>query len=64
MEGIQPRRPHLDERKVSDKMIIPKQFTVKAHIALFEGEGRGRGAAKKIEEHFSQEYNFRNTFPS
>ena len=30
--------------------IIPEQFTVKAHPALFEGEGR----AKKIEEHFPE----------
>ena len=28
--------------------LIPEQFTVKAHPALFEGEGRG----KKIEKHF------------
>ena len=26
--------------------IIPEQFTVKAHPALFEGEGKGRG--KKV----------------
>ena len=31
--------------------IIPKQFTVKAHLALFEGEGRGRGKKK---EHFPE----------
>ena len=30
--------------------IIPKQSTVKAHLALFEGEGRG----KKMEEHFPE----------
>ena len=31
-------------------MLFPEQFTVKAHPALFEGEGRG----KKIEEHFPE----------
>ena len=41
--------------------VIAEQFTVKAHTALFEGEGEGgggkgewRGGAKKL----------RNTFPS
>ena len=38
------------------KNIIPEQFTVKAHPALFEGEGGG-GGAKKSEEHFSQQTN-------
>ena len=48
-------------------LFIPDQFTVKAHPALFEGEGRGMGEeGQKNEEHFSQltqEY-WANTFPS
>jgi hypothetical protein len=37
-------------KSFSFDLLIPEQFTLKAHPALFEKEGRG----KKIEEHFPE----------
>ena len=52
--SVEKMNIHLvDTRTDSILYIIPEQFTVKAHPALFEGEGEG-GGAKKL----------RNTFPS
>ena len=45
-----PLKPHNTTDCVISEF-IPEQFTVKAHPALFEGDGEGQ---KKIEEHFSQ----------
>ena len=45
-----------DKNSMNSCQLIPEQFTVKAHPALFEGEGR---EGQKSEEHF-----VRNTFPS
>ena len=38
-------------RRLALCAFISEQFTVKAHPALFEGEGEGQ---KKIEEHFPE----------
>ena len=39
--------------RVGNVIIIPDQFTVKVHPALFDGEGRGGGGAKKTNNYYS-----------
>ena len=37
----------LTDQNIPDNIFIPEQFTVKAHPALFEREGRRRGGGEE-----------------
>ena len=43
----------LGTANINRRFVIPEQFTVKAHPALFEGK-RGERERGKIEEHFPE----------
>ena len=46
-------------------ILINELFTVKSHPALFEGEGQGRGEAKKLKHFYSSlqlAYTFKTKF--